>query len=286
MLDPFVGTFSQKPVFQIQHGRRVLILHQPAFIRDVRQRLPSAAFQKPAVYLIDIFCHIHAVKFLPEIFGLFFRQFSSFQSLVFIYHIFHYSIHARKQRHILKTKIKQMDQFLFGFMKPVPCQIPEIHQAVLQCGKKSFHLSGQPFRLFIQISFISFRIRELHQTLQLVIPVFAVRSHIFKFPVDKEVKTHLLHGFFAKFRQDMRNIICKHTARGQDQNIRRFQIPAVVIQKIRDPVEGDRSLATSGCALDHKDLILCIADNGILLLLDGAYDILQLYVTVASQFLF
>ena len=145
MLDPFVGTFSQKPVFQIQHGRRVLILHQPAFIRDVRQRLPSAAFQKPAVYLIDIFCHIHAVKFLPEIFGLFFRQFSSFQSLVFIYHIFHYSIHARKQRHILKTKIKQMDQFLFGFMKPVPCQIPEIHQAVLQCGKKSFHLSGHPF---------------------------------------------------------------------------------------------------------------------------------------------
>ena len=59
-----------------------------------------------------------------------------------------------------------------------------------------------------------------------------------------------------------------------------------MIQKICDPVQRNGGLAASGASLDHQYLILCIADDRILLFLYRPYDIFQLYIAVISQFLF
>ena len=58
---------------------------------------------------------------------------------------------------------------------------------------------------------------------------------------------------------------------------------SVMIQKIGDPVKCHRSLATSCCPLNNHDPVMRIADDGILLLLDGTDDIFQLYFSVASK---
>ena len=56
-----------------------------------------------------------------------------------------------------------------------------------------------------------------------------------------------------------------------------------MIQEISDPVQGNGSLSASCCALDHHDTIRSVSDDRILLLLDRADNILQLYITVASK---
>ena len=56
-----------------------------------------------------------------------------------------------------------------------------------------------------------------------------------------------------------------------------------MIQKIRDTVEGDGRLAASCRPLNDENPILRISDNGILLLLDRADDILKLHVAVSSK---
>ena len=57
-----------------------------------------------------------------------------------------------------------------------------------------------------------------------------------------------------------------------------------MIQEISDPVQGNGSLSASCCALDHHDTIRSVSDDRILLLLDRADNILQLYITVTSKF--
>ena len=56
-----------------------------------------------------------------------------------------------------------------------------------------------------------------------------------------------------------------------------------MVQKIGNSVQCNGSLAASGCPLDHHDLILGISDNGILLLLDGADNVLKSYASAAAQ---
>ena len=51
-------------------------------------------------------------------------------------------------------------------------------------------------------------------------------------------------------------------------------------------MEGDGSFSASGRTLNDKDTVFCIADDGILLLLDGADDIFKLYVAVAAKLFF
>ena len=55
-----------------------------------------------------------------------------------------------------------------------------------------------------------------------------------------------------------------------------------MIQEISDPVQGNGSLSASCCSLDHHDTIRSVSDDRILLLLDRADNILQLYITVTS----
>ena len=69
----------------------------------------------------------------------------------------------------------------------------------------------------------------------------------------------------------------------QDQDIGGFQILAVVIQKIGNPVQGNGGLTASGCALDYHDLIPGVSDDGILLLLDGADNIFQRSAASAAK---
>ena len=59
-----------------------------------------------------------------------------------------------------------------------------------------------------------------------------------------------------------------------------------MVQQIGNPVQGHRGFSASRRPLDHQDLILCIPDNGVLLLLDRAHNIFQLGITVGSQLLF
>ena len=58
-----------------------------------------------------------------------------------------------------------------------------------------------------------------------------------------------------------------------------------MVQQISDPMQRYRSLSTSCRSLDHQNLILRIADDRILLLLNGAYNILKLHITVRTQLL-
>ena len=48
-------------------------------------------------------------------------------------------------------------------------------------------------------------------------------------------------------------------------------------------MQGNGSLSASCCSLDHHDTIRSVSDDRILLLLDRADNILQLYITVASK---
>ena len=57
-------------------------------------------------------------------------------------------------------------------------------------------------------------------------------------------------------------------------------MPSVMIQEICDPVQRYRGLSTAGSPLDNQDLVLRIADDRILLLLNGPDDILKLDVSV------
>lgn len=54
-----------------------------------------------------------------------------------------------------------------------------------------------------------------------------------------------------------------------------FQILPVMVQKIGNSVQCKEVLPLPGCPLDHHDLILGISVNGILLLLDGADNVLK-----------
>ena len=47
-----------------------------------------------------------------------------------------------------------------------------------------------------------------------------------------------------------------------------------------------RSLSTSGCSLNYKNLIPGVTDNSILLFLDGTDDVFQLYLTITSKLCF
>ena len=49
-------------------------------------------------------------------------------------------------------------------------------------------------------------------------------------------------------------------------------------------MQGNGSLSASCCSLDHHDTIRSVSDDRILLLLDRADNILQLYITVTSKF--
>ena len=58
-----------------------------------------------------------------------------------------------------------------------------------------------------------------------------------------------------------------------------------MVQKIRNPVERDRSLPAPGRTLNDQDPVLCIPDDLILFLLDRADDAFQLSVPAAPQLL-
>ena len=107
-----------------------------------------------------------------------------------------------------------------------------------------------------------------------MIAVLTVCPHILQFPIGKQVKAHFFDILLPQFRQDMRDIIGEHTVGRQDQYIGRIQIPAIPIQKIGNPMQRHGGLSTSRRTLNHQNLILCIADNGILFLLDGAHNVL------------
>ena len=55
-----------------------------------------------------------------------------------------------------------------------------------------------------------------------------------------------------------------------------------MIQKIGNPVQGNGSLPASCRSLDNQNSVFRIADNFILLFLDGADYIFQLYISVAA----
>ena len=121
--------------------------------------------------------------------------------------------------------------------------------------------------------------------LNLMIPVFAIRSHRLKFPVSEEIKAHFLNIFLAKLRQNMRNVIRKHAVGRQNQNIRRLQMPPVVIQKIGNPVKCNGSLTTSCRPLNYQNPIFRIADDRILLFLYCTNDVLKLNISVRPKLL-
>ena len=56
-----------------------------------------------------------------------------------------------------------------------------------------------------------------------------------------------------------------------------------MVKKIRNSVQRNGCLAASSRTLDHHDLILCISDNGILFLLDGADNIFKRYASAAAK---
>ena len=56
-----------------------------------------------------------------------------------------------------------------------------------------------------------------------------------------------------------------------------------MIEKIGDPVQGDGCLAASCSSLDHHDPVRSVSDNGILLFLNGADNVFQLYISVTSK---
>ena len=56
-----------------------------------------------------------------------------------------------------------------------------------------------------------------------------------------------------------------------------------MIEKISDPVQGDGCLAASCSSLDHHDPVRSVSDNGILLFLNGADNVFQLYISVTSK---
>ena len=58
-----------------------------------------------------------------------------------------------------------------------------------------------------------------------------------------------------------------------------------MVQKIGNPVQCNRGLSAPCPALYHKNLILCVTDNGILFFLDCPHNIFQLNIAVMSKFL-
>ena len=59
-----------------------------------------------------------------------------------------------------------------------------------------------------------------------------------------------------------------------------------MVKKISDPVKSYRSFSASCSSLDHHDPVLRIADNGILLFLNGTDDVFKLNLSASSKLCF
>ena len=158
----------------------------------------------------------------------------------------------------------------------------EIHQLIFQSGQKTFQTVQKFLRLLFFVIVCHFRI--VQHAFNLVVTILAVRNRILQLTIGKQIKTHFPDVFLSKLRKDVRNVVRKNTVWRQDQNVGRFQIFPVMVEQIRNAVQSDGCFTAACRTLNHHDPVLCIADNGILLLLYGADDIFQCYRPIASEF--
>ena len=206
------------------------------------------------------------------------------QGLVCVNEILHYRIHPCKKRRLFKLEVEQTDQFLLGQFHFPEFHILKIQKCIFQRSKEALRLPDECLRLLLVVSFCAPGIRTSHQAFQLMVSVLAVRCRILQFPIGKQVKTHFPDVLLPQFRKNMGNIVGKDAVGRQDQYVGRLQVLTVMVKKVRDAVQGDARLAAPRCSLDCQDLILGVADNGILLLLYGTHDIFKPDIAVLSQF--
>ena len=160
--------------------------------------------------------------------------------------------------------------------------ITKIRKIVFQLHHKTVQAGNKFSGLFLPETLHNRRIQN--SPLDEVVFILAVRHRILKVPVGKQIKTHLPDILFSQFRKDPGNIIGKHTVGRQDQDIGRFQILPVVIQKIGDTVKRHGGFPASRGSLYHHDPVGSVADNGVLFFLNGADNVLQMSLSAAAQF--
>ena len=115
--------------------------------------------------------------------------------------------------------------------------------------------------------------------------VLTVCRHILKFPVGEQIKAHLLNILLPQFRKNMGDIGGKHTVGGKHKHIGGFQVLPVVIQQVGNPVQGHGSLSGARRPLDHQNPVPGIADDGVLLPLNGPDNIFQFHISARAQLL-
>ena len=285
MFDPLMGGFPSETVFEIQERVYVLIRDDPLLQGDLRQQGQPQILQKPVVDLIQVFGHIQAVKFLLQEFQLFLRKIPLVQSLIGVREMLHHRPGPLQKRSLLETEIKHLDQFFLSKLHSFEPDLFEIHQPILQNCQESLHLSCKFLGLLPLKQCLLVFIRAFHHPFQLVVLILTVRRCVPQFVVSKKIKTHFPDLLFPQFRQDMGNIVREHPVWRQDQDVGGGKVLPVMIQKIGDPMKSDGCLPASCRTLDHQDLIPGIADDLILLFLDGTDNVFQLHIPVVAQLL-
>ena len=113
------------------------------------------------------------------------------------------------------------------------------------------------------------------------------RERHFRDPFQKEgrqvVQAPLPHWLLAQLRQHPGNVVGEHPARREDGHRLRGQPLFLTIQQVGNPVQRDGSLARAGHALNDKRAGRLIANDGVLLALDGGDDIMHLRVRRAPE---
>ena len=116
---------------------------------------------------------------------------------------------------------------------------------------------------------LDFRLRIIRNDLILLFPGFLHQIR------EDFIHPHFVDMVDIQLRQTAPDIVQEHVAASDDAELGGLVEIFVVVQKVRDPVEGHRCFSAAGHTLDDDIFAGQIPDDGILLLLDGGDDIPQ-----------
>ena len=179
MFDIFLRAFSEESVFQIKDRVYILILDLSPLIWHIRELIISVVFKHPVINGINIFCHIHAVKFTVQQFSVIIGNVTAFESLISIYKVVLDRIHPCEQRSVLEFKVEHTDQFFFRHFHSPETDLFKIDQPVLKCRQKALDQPHKVFRLFHTEPLFLAIARKFHNAFQMVVFILTVCRRIF-----------------------------------------------------------------------------------------------------------
>ena len=102
-------------------------------------------------------------------------------------------------------------------------------------------------------------------------------------PLHDAAQVECLDGLLAELRQHAGDVVGEHAVRREEGHLARRKLATAPVQQVRHAVQRDGGLARARHALDDERARLLVADDAVLLGLDGRDDGAHLSVGIAPQ---